>query len=119
MSKYPLPKYPLPKYARPEYPLPEHFVPDAAVPVSTLPVTAGPDSMRYPAGAERAATAVLPLSPPAPAHVLQRALKEVYVMFKRLRSSYLRSSAVRDARLDAALTGSQGHLLLHYFNSVK
>ncbi len=115
MSKYPLPKYPLPKYPRSEFPLPA--VPDTAAPASTLPAAAVPDSMRYPAGADRAATAVLPLPPPA--HVLQRALKEVYVMFKRLRSSYLRSSAVRDARLDAALTGNQGHLLLHYFNSVK
>ena len=88
-----MPKYPMPKYPRPEYPLPEY--------------------------SEPAVAAVLPLPPPARAHVLQRALKEVYVMFKRLRSSYLRSNAVRDARLDAALTGNQGHLLLHYFNSVK
>ncbi|WP_269440197.1 hypothetical protein [Arthrobacter sp. zg-Y769] len=40
-------------------------------------------------------------------------------MLKRLRSSYLRSSAVHHARLDAALKGEQGHLLMHYFNSVK
>ncbi|WP_255864491.1 hypothetical protein [Arthrobacter jinronghuae] len=40
-------------------------------------------------------------------------------MLKRLRSSYLRSSAVHHARMDAALTGEQGHLLMHYFNSVK
>ncbi|MDK1275517.1 MULTISPECIES: hypothetical protein [unclassified Arthrobacter] len=40
-------------------------------------------------------------------------------MLKRLRSSYLRSSAVRDARMDAALCGPEGHLLLHYFHSVK
>ena len=40
-------------------------------------------------------------------------------MLKRLRTSYLRSNAAHDARLDAALCGGQGHLLLHYFHSAK
>lgn len=61
-----------------------------------------------------------PARPPEqPAPLLRRAAKGVYSMLKRLRSSYLRSSAVHDARLDAALNGEQGYLLLHYSHSVK
>ena len=102
-------------------------MPKYSLPNSTLPNSTLSDSKRPRAGSDPdgATVRLLPLLPPAnppadrPVHVLQRALKGVYSMFRRLRSSYLRSNAVRDARLDAALTGDQGYLLLHYFSSAK
>ncbi|MCC3278671.1 MULTISPECIES: hypothetical protein [unclassified Arthrobacter] len=90
------------------------------MPEYPLPSLTLPDSMRPDAGFERAAAPLPPPRPPGlPAPALQRALKEVSSMFQRLRSSYLRSSAVRSSRLDYALSGEQGYLLLHYFHSVK
>lgn len=91
----------------PEYPLPSLTLPDSQ---RTAARSGNPPALPPP-----------PVPPPSefPAPALQRALKEVSSMFRRLRSSYLRSNAVRSSRLDDALTGEQGYLLLHYFHSVK
>ncbi|WP_146359842.1 hypothetical protein [Arthrobacter yangruifuii] len=100
----------------PKYPLPNTSLPKTTL-LENDPVTrTGP-------GSDTTGNAVQ-LLPPArppeqPAPLLRRAGKGVYQMLKRLRSSYLRSEAVRESRMDAALNGRDGYLLLHYFNSVK
>ncbi|MCC9174028.1 hypothetical protein [Arthrobacter sp. zg-Y179] len=101
-------------------------MPELPLPNTTLPKTTQPGPRsgfqgRLPNAAAGRDEPLLPRArpPEQPAPVLRRAARGVYAMLKRLRSSYLRSSDVHQARLDAALTGEQGHLLMHYFNSVK
>ena len=101
-------------------------MPKFPLPNTTLPKTSEfkPSSVlqgRQPDVAAGSSEQLLPRArPPEPsAPLLRRAAKGVYSMLKRLRTSYLRSSAVHHARMDAALNGKQGHLLMHYFNSVK
>ncbi|MCC3272049.1 hypothetical protein MUK71_16100 [Arthrobacter zhangbolii] len=90
--------------------MPEYPLPSTAMPETSFTSTSHAGLLPEP----RAVT--LPAEHPPVRH---HPLKEVYSMLKRLHSSYLRSSAVHDARLDAALRGEQGHLLLHYFHSAK
>ena len=98
----------------PEYPLPYTSMSgtrfSSAPPAGLLPVESpmATLSTAAPAGPSKQ-------RPP----VQHRPLKGVYSMLKRLYSSYLRASAAHDARLDAALCGEQGYLLLHYFHSAK
>ncbi|MCQ2000148.1 hypothetical protein [Arthrobacter zhaoxinii] len=99
----------MPEYPQPNTTLPKKTLTDPGFRTGLPKDAAGNDVQLLP-----------PARPPEqPAPVLRRAAKGVYFMLKRLRSSYLRSSAVHDARLDAALNGEQGYLLLHYFHSVK
>lgn len=117
MPKYSLPKYPLPQNS----PLPAVQRPGEPALVEGQPAEPPPGFQPYPARDFAAGTVPGPLArPPEPsAPALRRAAKGVYSMLKRLRSSFLRSGAVHDARMDAALNGNQGYLLLHYFQSVK
>lgn len=90
------------------------------LPNTVMPKTSSRSGLPPGRPAADAVQSMPPARPPEPfAPVLRRTAKGVYSMFKRLRSSYLRSSSVRDARMDAALNGDQGYLLLHYFHSVK
>ena len=91
-------------------------MPKFDAPYTTAPKTVLPaEPLKEPA----AATDLLPLPRPPQQHIIHRALKGVYPMIKRLRSSWLRSEAVRTSRLDAAMTGDRSYLLLHYFHSIK
>ncbi|MCC3289577.1 MULTISPECIES: hypothetical protein [unclassified Arthrobacter] len=101
-------------------------MPELSLPNTTLPKNNQPGprtglQARLPNDAAGSDEPLLPRArpPEQAAPVLRRAAKGVYTMLKRLRSSFLRSNAVHQARMDAALTGEQGHLLMHYFNSVK
>lgn len=93
-------------------------MPKFDAPYTTAPKTVLPPG---PLKAPAAATDLLPLPRPPQQHkhIIHRALKGVYPMIKRLRSSWLRSEAVRTSRLDAAMTGDRSYLLLHYFHSIK
>ena len=104
MSKYTLPNYTLPKNN------------PSATTMPTLPSL----DMSPPAVAEQTRPPTLPSMPGGPAGARVRASAgKVFGMLKRLYASYRRSSAVHHARVDAALSGSEGHLMLHYFHSAK